>query len=667
MYAGNDIMILTSDGTVLRAGYDDLEYPYFYTDIDMKNENSVVRSEQVKVQYFTGKEYIKRDMYKISVKGAYEIPKLRKKSLVLAESDVPFLERRLGADGIIEYAETPLRYSYIDIEESGEDILLIGVQSIINGVKGEYIPFKSVKDFIKYLGDNHITMILAWNGEAYDYKRLDEEISKLRNEMYSYTFWWDIVLKLDAMKLYARYMQKNLMSLEKAGKEEGLGGKKELTKSLFQKPISEYTAEDWEELIEYNKRDVELLMNIVESTGILNINMRIAKETGCSIKDVSAVRMLDNLLLKKFHGTGIVLADNYHREKKEYEGAIVAGFGNGGIFENVIVFDINSLYPTVILERDFKGEYEETYNIIREFVRFFISERKRFKELYNKTKKREYNVTQQMYKIFANSIYGATANTSFRFFNSDIADFIAAEGRKVNVKLRDVIEKLGFQVLYTDTDSSFIQGINKINGDKLEKIINKEIYPFEVKKEKIFKKLLFLSGETGQLVKKRYAGIDEKGELVVKGLEIVRGDWAELAKEAEETVLYMLLRDNKSIADVKKYLDEMIRDIRKVSLEKLIFSKVIDTEREYKNQPRHLKVFEQLYPKGAGKRKLVFVRYFMGPKNMPIAVPENAVLENYRNFIDYDWYIKMQLLNPIMRIINSVYNGQKRLEEFAVI
>ena len=387
--------------------------------------------------------------------------------------------------------------------------------------------------------------------------------------------------------------------------------------------------------------------------------MKIANETGVAINKVSPVLMFDNLLLKKFHNSGVVLADSNTTEKYGIKGGYTGGIGEGGLFQDVVVFDANSLYPSIILNKDFKGDYAEVWKIMKEFIQTFIKERKRFKSMYEENKIEEYNTTQMMYKIFANSLYGALEYASFRFFSEDMAGFITEEGRKIALKLRDIVKNLGFTPIYGDTDSLFV---GNINGKEymLQDIINQKLYPLEVKVEKKFKKILFLTNNKGEITKKRYAGVDTNNKLLITGLEVIRSDWCSLARNSQRKVLEMLLIEGKGEREIEQYMRDIITNIRSVPVKELMFVRTVDLTKNYDKSLRHVKVAEQLgYYKT--KRKLVFVSYILGQKNIPIPVEEGDNAENYKSFVDYSYYIERQVKPPITRILKTISNKQTKL------
>ena len=657
-FEGNELRLLTDDGAIVQSELQSIEYPYFYGDKDLSNETGVISCKPITVDLVSSSDIVKTDMYKIEVYNPYVMRSLAKKCNVTAESDIPYIERRLGADGYIEWVRKPTKYAFIDIEERNGEIDLIGC---IDSISKEYLAFYDMDTFLHYIYRNRITIMLAWNGLGYDYIRMKENI--LGDEPYQR--WYDYMLKLDAMQMYSTYLQKQLISLDKAAQEQGLQGKLTLTTSFDDVGM--------EELEDYNKRDVEVLRDIVETTGILELNCEIANHTGIKIDQVSAVRMFDNLLLKKYNPQGAVLLDSDKTDKKPYRGGTTIS-ELFGLFHDTAFLDYTGLYPSVILNEEYtKDKGKVIWNTLREFVGFFVNERKKLKEQFSLTKEKRFDVSQRMYKIFGNSLYGVTANTYFRFYEPDIPEFITDNARRVLMKLRGVVKKYGYDTPYSDTDSALIINLPADKIPAVEAIVNKEIYPYSVKVEKPFKSIFIMKNlKSDKGLKKRYVGYTSDGKLVPVGVELVRNDWTPIAKEVEENVFYMILRDGKSRDDIDNYIQGVRKSLPSLPADKFLFSKVMDLQKDYKVKTPGVQVLElagyklstrtikeangtsKIYRFAGYKEKLINVRWLIGSKHSYIYVGENDNPNLYKHLIDYEWYYKKQIVTPIDRILQTM-------------
>ncbi|AAM62282.1 DNA polymerase [Mustelid gammaherpesvirus 1] len=166
-------------------------------------------------------------------------------------------------------------------------------------------------------------------------------------------------------------------------------------------------------------------------------------------------------------------------------------------------------------------------------------------------------------KVTCNAVYGFTGVSSGILPCLKIAETITYEGRRMLEKSKNFIENItpveleriihkpincaydaNFRVIYGDTDSLFIecQGypISEVSGfcDQLAKITTEALFeePIKLEAEKIFQCLIILS-------KKRYIGILSKGELLMKGVDLIRKTSCKFIQNTSKEVLNLLLHD----------------------------------------------------------------------------------------------------------------------------
>src|SRR3989344_6424313 len=157
-----------------------------------------------------------------------------------------------------------------------------------------------------------------------------------------------------------------------------------------------------------------------------------------------------------------------------------------------------------------------------------------------------------------NSFFGVLASPNCRYFNLKIANAITHFGQFIIKLTAKEIEKKGFRVIYSDTDSCFVEtnlGKEKAHslGIEIQNFINKfyqehikENYSrssfLELQFEKQYLSLMIpkIRGGKNTGAKKRYAGLIEKNgkeELDIIGLEAIRGDWTEAAQDFQKELL----------------------------------------------------------------------------------------------------------------------------------
>ena len=580
-----DVVVLFDDGSILEYNYSSFELPYFYCNTNhITTYNNYKRSLVSNIEYvtkvmLTPNGFMEANLAKVYAKSVEFVNKLSAGANYTCEAHVPFIERRLGADGIVEFAEEPKRYAYIDIEEVN-GMLMVGYKDSLDWA---YYSFKNVEDFLVKCSENKITAILAWNGEGYDFIRMNSRIKKEVTNPYL-LMRWDMMQKHDAMVYYAKYTQSNLMSLDKAAKIEGVG-----RKIVLEKKFEDLT---WEELVKYNENDVEILRQIVEVSGVLDIPYAISHRTGIRVDKLSPTKIVDNLMMKL--GAYVLFDSPVSAVDEDYEGAFIMTPVSGK-HKKVGVIDINHLYPAVVEHFDYTGvRCKDVYNEVRRFIKEFNAMREVEKKLFKETKEKKYDVRQKSDKVLNNSIYGVFGNKFYRFCDVNVARFIAAKGREVRQKMEDIIKSYGYRLINSDTDSGFVDEIEKNVAMKLVDTINRELYPFEVKLEKYFTVMINLLGADGKKVKKRYVGLTDEGEILYTGIETVRGEYPDITKAIEEKVIEMILKEEKSEEEVKSYLDDEYSKFGQRPFFEFVQSKVVDLDKVYKSNTTVVKVFRSL-------------------------------------------------------------------------
>jgi len=224
-------------------------------------------------------------------------------------------------------------------------------------------------------------------------------------------------------------------------------------------------------------------------------------------------------------------------------------------------------------------------------------------------------------------MYGCLGFSSSRFHAKAIAALITKTGRNTLLSTKEIAEdKLGFNVVYGDTDSIMINtGSNILRealemGRRLKTEVNQLYKCLEIEIDGIFKSLLLLK-------KKKYAALiiegagtaDEKIKREMKGLDMVRRDWCPLSKSVGNYVLDQIL-SGKQRDDVVLALNEYLSDIGdKMKTNKILLKEYIITKQltralsEYsdiKSLP-HVAVAQREKSKGKSESELVnnFIPY----------------------------------------------------------
>ena len=210
-------------------------------------------------------------------------------------------------------------------------------------------------------------------------------------------------------------------------------------------------------------------------------------------------------------------------------------------------------------------------------------------------------------------MYGCLGFPNSRFYAKPLAALITAKGREILMKTKELVESMGHDVIYGDTDSIMVNSnienmaeVFKIGG-KIKNEVNKYYKTLEIDIDGVYKCLLLLK-------KKKYAALavtslpngEYKYEKELKGLDIVRRDWSILAREAGEFVIGEIL-SNKTrediVCNIQQYLTDLASNIEngKVDLEKFIIRKTLNKAPECYPDKRslpHVQVAARLNSKG---------------------------------------------------------------------
>ena len=167
--------------------------------------------------------------------------------------------------------------------------------------------------------------------------------------------------------------------------------------------------------------------------------------------------------------------------------------------------------------------------------------------------------------------------------------------------------------------------------------------------------------------KKRYAGFDALSQsMVYVGIESVRGDWTELAKEFQQTILQAIFK-GASKQEVEHLITEVVEKLRAGKLDsKAIYRKKITKKlSDYtKTTPPHVKAAREL--ENFKGRLVEYVMTKEGPKHL-------SLFDTKHHTLDYDHYIEKQLKGVSDEILESfgvdfdvvVYQkSQKSLNKF---
>ncbi len=423
--------------------------------------------------------------------------------------------------------------------------------------------------------------------------------------------------------------------------------------------------EDKTKLAEYNLNDAILVTNIFKKAGLIELSVRRSQLSGLLMDELGMMTAaFDHFILPKLHRAGFVAPNLKDLEASEHSAGGYVMDPIPGIYDDVIVLDFKSLYPSIIQTfkidpySNLKSEidpiktlngfkFSSTQHFLPEFIEQLIEQR-------NLAKKKNDKQLSQAIKILMNSFYGVMGSFGCRFYHPNLPNAITGTGHKLLLGSKEFLAGKGYEVIYGDTDSLFVK-LKEGEGENAEatgKRIAEELNEFwlikiqkehglksylEIEFEKYYRKFILTparGSESG--AKKRYAGlvsesvkVGGKESIEFVGMESVRSDWTRLAKEFQ-VELYNRIFNND---EIENWIREIVKKVKAGEYDdKLVYRKRLrkDVDDYTKNIPQHVKA-ARLLSENTG------TVYYVITKRGPIPV------ELKHTDIDYDHYIEKQL------------------------
>ncbi len=166
--------------------------------------------------------------------------------------------------------------------------------------------------------------------------------------------------------------------------------------------------------------------------------------------------------------------------------------------------------------------------------------------------------------------------------------------------------------------------------------------------------------------KKRYAVIED-GEIIAKGLELVRRDWAPIVKNTQESILMAILKEGDSEKAIKE-VKQVLKRIKKGNVDKkelIIHTQITKPLNQYKQVGPHVVAARIIEEHGIKVSRGTIIQYIIVKGKGSIS--QRAVPYEYSDGYDYDkdYYINNQLIPAVERIMYSFGYSKKDLEDMA--
>ena len=546
--------------TVLYRGYEDGQAVQFRTQFSPTLYVTSNRQEKMKtltgkpvrsVQFQTAREareFIKTydGVEKFEVHGYERFVYQYIREQFPTEVDYDISQMRIYALDI----EVQCENGFPNVEEAAEEMLSITIKDMVSKkfyiwavrdfeTEHEHYVFDSEKDMLKSFLEwwvHHTPDILTgWNVNLYDVPYIARRLNRILGEkwMRSLSPWnranereiyvqgrknyaYDVsgINILDYLDLYRKFTYSNQESYRLDHIAFVELGQRKLDHSEYENFKDFYTS-DWQKFIEYNIQDVELIDRLEDKMKLLELAITMSYDAKVNFEDVySQVRMWDTMIYNYLADKNIVPPPRKGARKDEkYAGAYVKE-PVPGKYDWVVSFDLNSLYPHLIMqynispetlwetrhpsanvekllnqEVDLSGDFAVCANgaqyrkdikgFLPEMMEKIYTERVIYKKRmiqaqkqYEKSPSKQlekdiskFNNIQMARKIQLNSAYGAVGNQYFRYYNLLNAEAITLSGQvsirwienKMNQKMNKILKTEDVDyVIASDTDSIYL-------------------------------------------------------------------------------------------------------------------------------------------------------------------------------------------------------------------
>ena len=451
--------------------------------------------------------------------------------------------------------ETRSENGFPDVETADQEILLISVQDYntkeittwgVGSFKNRqenvrYIQFNNEHDllssFIQWWMDNTPDVVTGWNIQLFDMPYITKRIDRLLGEKLARRLspwglvsekevyikgrrqvYYDIggITQLDYLDLYKKFTYKAQESYRLDYIAEVELGQKKLDHSEHD-TFKDFYTNGWQKFVEYNIKDVELVDRLEDKMKLIELALTMAYDAKVNYNDVFyQVRMWDKIIYNYLKKKGIVIPQKEQSDKSDkYAGAYVKE-PIAGRYDWVVSFDLNSLYPHLIMQYNISPEtiretrhpeanvdrilneeidfqlykdsavcangaqyrkdkrgflpelMEKMYNERVIFKKRMIDAKKKYEKTPTVALEKEIarcNNIQMAKKISLNSAYGAIGNQYFRYYKLANAEAITLSGqvsiRWIENKMNNYLNKIlktedTDYVIASDTDSIYL-------------------------------------------------------------------------------------------------------------------------------------------------------------------------------------------------------------------
>jgi DNA polymerase elongation subunit (family B) len=348
------------------------------------------------------------------------------------------------------------------------------------------------------------------------------------------------------------------------------------------------------------------LVGLIEKAQFAFLSLTLAARYGIS-------RLIDSRNCYELIQRGFVIPrSNNNNERIRTLDEIIAKDKGGMIFspkiglhENVVVLDYENEYANLILKHNLSyetvtstedgriiGKSKDNPGLLPTVLESVLKRRIFFKNL---QKTFLINTNEWLWcehrivalKDILVSLYGTTGSFWNSYANVAAFEEINRLSREILIKTKDIVQGLGFELVYADTDSVFLKkiGASLEDFESVKDALKKETgLPISLEPHYKFLVLLPLEADEKMEALKHYFGITQSNELIVRGIEIRKHDAPNFIKEFQTELLYTLFDCKDSAEVISKGYDNALLLITKtidkvmtgeIPLKDLVVSKML--------------------------------------------------------------------------------------------
>jgi len=314
----------------------------------------------------------------------------------------------------------------------------------------------------------------------------------------------------------------------------------------------------------------------------------------------------------------------------------------------------------VDLGKEGKAYFSKERGFFSEILAEIIDKRKEYKKEYAKNPSNLLKARSNAFKLIANASYGYLGFFGARYYCRQAAASAAALARKSIIETIEKVKSAGHKIIYSDTDSIAFLYNNKEETLELLKEINKSLTGImELDLEDFYTRGLFVSKriitkeESG--AKKKYALINEKGKIKIRGFETVRRDWCDLARKLQSDILELILKEGneKKALEIAKDIIIKIKTRKIDKKDILIKTQLKKPISEYKSITPHVIAAKKMLEQGIPVSQGVVIEYFIAEtREKKSLVREKVKLPDEKGEYNIEYYLNNQILPAIGNIFD---------------